>query len=141
MMKPARVVPGVGHVEPESAVDFLHLSEPWYIYVSSDAGEPAQRPRCRTSCSRSSGTVIEPMPGPAQYVEEYATRALDLDNLAAERMKLLSAEEYEKLMRPAFRDVARCSGRYLGQSLRQVCFCAGFGRCLGHRDQGIGGHD
>ncbi|HEX5257035.1 MAG TPA: DUF445 domain-containing protein [Mycobacterium sp.] len=49
-------------------------------------------------------TVIERMPEQAQHAEEYATRALDLDNLAAERMKLLSAEEYEELMRPAFRD-------------------------------------
>lgn len=48
--------------------------------------------------------VIAQMPEHAQYVEEYATRALDLENLAAERMKLLSAEEYEELMRPAFRD-------------------------------------
>ncbi|WP_292988413.1 hypothetical protein [Mycobacterium sp.] len=49
-------------------------------------------------------TVIEKMPEQAHHVEEYATKALDLDNLAAERMKLLSAEEYGELMRPVFRD-------------------------------------
>jgi uncharacterized membrane protein YheB (UPF0754 family) len=48
--------------------------------------------------------VIEQMPEQAQYIEDYATRALDLDTLAAERMQLLSPVEYEELMRPAFRD-------------------------------------
>lgn len=49
-------------------------------------------------------TVIEQMPEQAQYIEDYASRALDLDALAAERMKLLTAEQYEELMRPAFRE-------------------------------------
>jgi uncharacterized membrane protein YheB (UPF0754 family) len=48
--------------------------------------------------------VIEKMPEQAKYVEAYATKALDLENLAAERMSLLSDEDYEELMRPAFRD-------------------------------------
>jgi uncharacterized membrane protein YheB (UPF0754 family) len=48
--------------------------------------------------------VIEQMPEQAHLVEEYATQALDLENLASERMKLLSATDYEELMRPAFRD-------------------------------------
>jgi len=48
--------------------------------------------------------VIEQMPEQAHLVEAYATEALDLENLAAERMQLLSAEDYEELMRPAFRD-------------------------------------
>jgi uncharacterized membrane protein YheB (UPF0754 family) len=49
-------------------------------------------------------TVIAQMPEQAHLVEAYATEALDLENLASERMKLLSAEDYEELMRPAFRD-------------------------------------
>src|SRR5882757_319650 len=49
-------------------------------------------------------TVIAQMPEQAHLIEDYATKALDLENLASERMKLLSAEDYEELMRPAFRD-------------------------------------
>jgi|SRR5271166_3370859 len=58
----------------------------------------------QTMKQRIAEKVIEQMPEQAQYVEEYATKALDLDNLAAERMKLLSAVEFEELLRPAFRD-------------------------------------
>lgn len=53
---------------------------------------------------RSAEIVIEQMPEQAHLVEEYATDALDLENLAAERMQLLTALEYEELLRPAFRD-------------------------------------
>jgi uncharacterized membrane protein YheB (UPF0754 family) len=53
---------------------------------------------------RSAEIVIEQMPEQAHLVEEYATNALDLENLAAERMQLLTALEYEELLRPAFRD-------------------------------------
>lgn len=53
---------------------------------------------------RSAEIVIEQMSEQAHLVEAYATDALDLENLAAERMQLLSALEYEELLRPAFRD-------------------------------------
>jgi uncharacterized membrane protein YheB (UPF0754 family) len=53
---------------------------------------------------RSAEIVIEQMPEQAHLVEAYATDALDLENLAAERMQLLTAAEYEELLRPAFRD-------------------------------------
>jgi uncharacterized membrane protein YheB (UPF0754 family) len=53
---------------------------------------------------RSAEIVIEQIPEQAHLVEEYATDALDLENLAAERMQLLTALEYEELLRPAFRD-------------------------------------
>jgi uncharacterized membrane protein YheB (UPF0754 family) len=53
---------------------------------------------------RSAEIVIELMPEQAHLVEAYATDALDLENLAAERMQLLTAAEYEELLRPAFRD-------------------------------------
>jgi uncharacterized membrane protein YheB (UPF0754 family) len=48
--------------------------------------------------------VIEQMPEQAHHIEAYATEALALDTLAAERMQLLTPGEYEELMRPAFRD-------------------------------------
>lgn len=53
---------------------------------------------------RSAEIVIEQMPEQAHLVEAYATDALDLENLATERMQLLTAAEYEELLRPAFRD-------------------------------------
>jgi uncharacterized membrane protein YheB (UPF0754 family) len=48
--------------------------------------------------------VVEQMPEQAQHIEAYATEALDLETLAAERMQLMSSDQYEELLRPAFRD-------------------------------------
>lgn len=48
--------------------------------------------------------VIERIPDHVAYVETYTMEALDIENLAAERMALMSSDEYEELLRPAFRD-------------------------------------
>ena len=48
--------------------------------------------------------VIERMPETTALVEDYAFEAMDIDNLIAERMKLMSSDQYEELLRPAFRD-------------------------------------
>jgi uncharacterized membrane protein YheB (UPF0754 family) len=44
------------------------------------------------------------MPETLEYVEGYAAQALDLATLLDERLALLSADQYEDLLRPAFRD-------------------------------------
>ena len=48
--------------------------------------------------------VIERMPEQAHHVEKYAFEAMDIGSLIVERMKLMSSEQYEELLRPAFRD-------------------------------------
>jgi uncharacterized membrane protein YheB (UPF0754 family) len=48
--------------------------------------------------------VIAKMPETLEYVEGYAAQALDLATLLDERLALLSADQYEDLLRPAFRD-------------------------------------
>jgi uncharacterized membrane protein YheB (UPF0754 family) len=48
--------------------------------------------------------VIARMPDTARYLDGYATRALDLANLLDERLALLNTDQYEDLLRPAFRD-------------------------------------
>src|SRR5258706_4623556 len=45
--------------------------------------------------------VIQAMPEAGAGVEEYATRALDIEATIAERMALMSSEQYEELLRPA----------------------------------------
>lgn len=48
--------------------------------------------------------VIEQMPETAHHFESYATEKLDLGTLLAERMKDMTDDQYEELLRPAFRD-------------------------------------
>jgi uncharacterized membrane protein YheB (UPF0754 family) len=48
--------------------------------------------------------VLEHLPRHTEYIEAYAGEALDLETLAAERMSLMSSDQYEELLRPAFRD-------------------------------------
>jgi uncharacterized membrane protein YheB (UPF0754 family) len=48
--------------------------------------------------------VVERLPEAADRLEDYAARALDLANLLDERLALLSTEQYEDLLRPAFRE-------------------------------------
>jgi uncharacterized membrane protein YheB (UPF0754 family) len=48
--------------------------------------------------------VIERMPQQMHLVEDYAFEAMDVDTLIVERMKLMSSDQYEELLRPAFRD-------------------------------------
>lgn len=48
--------------------------------------------------------VIERMPEHTKHVEGYAEEAMDLRNTIVQRMKLLSIDAYENLLRPAFKD-------------------------------------
>ena len=48
--------------------------------------------------------VIEKMPETFGYLEGYASQALDLANLLDERLAQLDTDQYEDLLRPAFRD-------------------------------------
>ena len=46
--------------------------------------------------------IMQRLPGTMKHVEDYAGKAMDLENLLATKMKDLSVEEYEALLRPAF---------------------------------------
>ncbi|MCK9250476.1 MAG: hypothetical protein M0P31_16060 [Solirubrobacteraceae bacterium] len=48
--------------------------------------------------------VLAKMPETTALVEQYATTAMDLETLVAERMEGLTNDEYEGLIRPAFKD-------------------------------------
>jgi uncharacterized membrane protein YheB (UPF0754 family) len=48
--------------------------------------------------------VIEKMPEQPAHLESYAEEAMDLRNTIVDRMKLLSTDAYENLLRPAFKD-------------------------------------
>ena len=48
--------------------------------------------------------VIEQLPETSQYVEAYAAERLDLENTMRERMQMMDADDYENLLRPAFKD-------------------------------------
>ena len=58
----------------------------------------------QTMKRRAAEQVIEQMPETTHHIEEYATEKLDLENLLAERMALMSKDQYEELLRPAFRE-------------------------------------
>jgi uncharacterized membrane protein YheB (UPF0754 family) len=61
--------------------------------------------------------VIEKMPEQTAHLEGYAEEAMDLRNTIVERMKLLSTDAYENLLRPAFKDdekVVIAVGAFLG---------------------------
>lgn len=49
-------------------------------------------------------SVIERLPETSAHIEQYAAERLDLENLMIEKMAELSPQEYENLLRPAFKD-------------------------------------
>jgi uncharacterized membrane protein YheB (UPF0754 family) len=61
--------------------------------------------------------VIEKMPEQTKHLEGYAEEAMDLRNTIVERMKLLSTDSFENLLRPAFKDdekIVIAVGAFLG---------------------------
>lgn len=48
--------------------------------------------------------VVEMIPEHSQRIEKYAMDALDINNLIAERMDRLTPEEFEGMLRPAFKE-------------------------------------
>jgi len=46
--------------------------------------------------------LVKRLPDTMKHVEDYAGKAMDLENLLATKMKDLTVEEYEALLRPAF---------------------------------------
>ncbi len=53
---------------------------------------------------RAAEQALAHMPRHAAHIEAYAGEALGLETLAADRMRLMSGDQYEELLRPAFRD-------------------------------------
>lgn len=49
-------------------------------------------------------SIIEKLPETSEHFEKYAAERLDLENMMIEKMSELSPEEYENLLRPAFKD-------------------------------------
>jgi uncharacterized membrane protein YheB (UPF0754 family) len=47
--------------------------------------------------------VLERLPATFEYVDDYAREAMDIRNLLVEKMQELTEEEFEELLRPAFR--------------------------------------
>lgn len=70
------------------------LSRPFVVFAVGGTRSEAVRGRTR----------IELVPETARHAEEYTERALDLSNLIAERMRELTPEQYEELLRPAVKD-------------------------------------
>jgi len=48
--------------------------------------------------------VIEKMPEASYQAQAYAAERLDVENTIVERMRLMDTDEYENLLRPAFKD-------------------------------------
>lgn len=48
--------------------------------------------------------LIDRLPETMGEAQDYATRALDIENLIVQKMNRLSAEEYEGILRPVFKD-------------------------------------
>ena len=48
--------------------------------------------------------VIERMPETAEQLEGYAAERLDIENTIVERMRTMDTDDYESLLRPAFKD-------------------------------------
>ena len=46
--------------------------------------------------------MMQRLPATMKHVEDYAGQAMDLENLLSSKMKQLTVEEYEALLRPAF---------------------------------------
>jgi uncharacterized membrane protein YheB (UPF0754 family) len=47
--------------------------------------------------------IIERLPETLRHVEQYAADAMDIQNDLSEKMKMLTEEEFEGLLRPAFK--------------------------------------
>jgi uncharacterized membrane protein YheB (UPF0754 family) len=58
--------------------------------------------RYREMKQRVAQEIIQRLPETMKHAEDYAGQAMDLENLLATKMKDLSVEEYEALLRPAF---------------------------------------
>jgi uncharacterized membrane protein YheB (UPF0754 family) len=48
--------------------------------------------------------VIDSMPETSRQVEAYAAERLDVENTIVERMRMMDTDDYENLLRPAFKD-------------------------------------
>ena len=48
------------------------------------------------------GQIMTRLPETMRYIEDYATDAMDIRNVLVDKMKELSPEEFEQLLRPAF---------------------------------------
>jgi len=48
--------------------------------------------------------VIEQMPEASYQAQAYAAERLDIENTIVERMRLMDTDDYENLLRPAFKD-------------------------------------
>ncbi len=48
--------------------------------------------------------VIDNMPETSRQVEAYAAERLDIENTIVERMRMMDTDDYENLLRPAFKD-------------------------------------
>jgi uncharacterized membrane protein YheB (UPF0754 family) len=48
--------------------------------------------------------VIEKVPEASYQAQVYAAERLDIENTIVERMKLMDTDDYENLLRPAFKD-------------------------------------
>ncbi len=48
--------------------------------------------------------VIDKMPETSRQVEAYAAERLDIENTIVERMRMMDTDDYENLLRPAFKD-------------------------------------
>jgi uncharacterized membrane protein YheB (UPF0754 family) len=53
---------------------------------------------------RIADNVLAQMPEQASRIQEFADNALSVEDLAVERMMLMTSDQYEELLRPAFRD-------------------------------------
>ena len=48
--------------------------------------------------------VIEKMPETSRQIETYAAERLDIENTIVTRMRMMDSDDYENLLRPAFKD-------------------------------------
>jgi uncharacterized membrane protein YheB (UPF0754 family) len=48
--------------------------------------------------------IIDKMPETSRQMQAYAAERLDIENTIVERMRMMDTEEYENLLRPAFKD-------------------------------------
>lgn len=60
--------------------------------------------RYRAAKERIFTTLLERLPETMAQAHDYTVRALDIENMIAEKMSLLSTAEFESIMRPVFKD-------------------------------------
>ena len=48
--------------------------------------------------------VIAKMPETSRQIETYAAERLDIENTIVTRMRMMDSDDYENLLRPAFKD-------------------------------------